>query len=322
MVYSVGKAIRTLNKQIDNIYFLSGDDYFLQNFFIENLNEKVNTDGKPRHFNFEEDKDVILFLEEISGISLFSKKDIFIIRNLARISKNSKDEILTYLNNPKEDLVTIFVSNDFYSKNKIFHSISSKAKTVDTRTPFPNKIKEWIKYYLKINKIDVDPAFLDEIIYSNNDEISTIVGEIEKIYLANDCKKITYDSIDDVLKKSKNIRPWHLLDAVGKKDCKVSIEYIESLELGGQTVIPLIINLYNLFNAMLIHEYNSTSHSYGLNKIITSNMTRYINNYEKNEIMNIIIELKNMDILIKSTNLNHQNLMSILIIKICQGYYG
>ena len=91
-----------------------------------------------------------------------------------------------------------------------------------------------------------------KLFISNNDEISTIVGEIEKIYLANDCKKITYDSIDDVLKKSKNIRPWHLLDAVGKKDCKVSIEYIESLELGGQTVIPLIINLYNLFNAMLI----------------------------------------------------------------------
>ena len=219
-------------------------------------------------------------------------------------------------------MITIFISNDFYSKNKIFHSISSKAKTIDTRTPFPNKIREWVKYYLKINKIDVELAFLDEIIYSNNDEICTIIGEVEKIYLANDCKKITYDSIDDVLRKSKNIRPWHLLDSIGKKDCKMSIEYIESLELGGYTVIPLIINLYNLFNAMLIYEYNSTTSSYGLNKIIASNLPRYVANYEKNEIMNIIIELKNMDILIKSTTLNHQNLISVLIIKICQGYYG
>ena len=29
-----------------------------------------------------------------------------------------------------------------------------------------------------------------------------------------------------------------------------------------------------------------------------------------------------MDILVKSTTLNHENLMSIFIIKICQGYYG
>ena len=106
MAYSVGKAIRQLNKEIDNIYFLSGDDYFLQKFFITNLNKKFQTGYSPRYFNFEEDEDVKIFLEEISGISLFSKKDIFIIRNLSRISKNNKDEILAYINNPKDDLIT------------------------------------------------------------------------------------------------------------------------------------------------------------------------------------------------------------------------
>jgi len=322
MVYSVGKAIRELNKKIDNIYFLSGDDYFLQKFFINNLNEKFDIKNNPRYFNFEEDRDVGLFLEEISVVSLFSKKDIFIIRNLSRISKNSKDEILTYLNNPKDDLITIFVSNDFYSKNKFFHSISSKVKTIDTRTPFPNKIREWIKYYLKINKINIDYGFLDEIIYSNNDEIATILGEIEKIYLANGCGKITYDRTDNILKTGKNVRPWHLLDSIGKKDCKMSIEYIESLQFGGYTIIPLIINSYNLFNAILTYKQTSKLSSYGLNKIISSNISRYANNYEKDEIMNIIVELKNIDVLIKSTSLNHQNLISILIIKICQGYYG
>ena len=58
MVYSVGKAIRQLNKEIDNIYFLSGDDYFLQKFFITNLNKKFQTGYSPRYFNFEEDEDV------------------------------------------------------------------------------------------------------------------------------------------------------------------------------------------------------------------------------------------------------------------------
>ena len=147
MVYSVGKAIRQSNKKIDNIYFLSGDDYFLQNFFIKDLNKKFDIDHSPRYFNFEEDQDVKIFLEEISAISLFSKKDIFVIRNLSRISKNSKEEISTYINNPKDDLIIIFISDDFYSKNKFFHLISSKSKTIDTRTPFPNKIREWIKYY-------------------------------------------------------------------------------------------------------------------------------------------------------------------------------
>ena len=322
MVYSVGKAIRALNKEIDNIYFLSGDDYFLQNFFIKNLNKKFDIEYTPRYFNFEEERDLKLFLEEISAISLFSKRDIFVIRNLSKISKNSKDEILSYINNPKDDLVTIFVSNDFYSKNKFFHSISSKAKTIDTRTPFPNKIREWIRYYLKVNKIDIDYSLLDEIIYSNNDEIATIIGEVEKIYLANGCNKISYENVDTILKKGKNIRPWHLLDSIGKKDCKLSIEYIESLQLGGYTIILLLISLFNLFNAILFYKKNSELSSYGLNKIISSNIGKYANKYDENEIMNIIVDLKNLDIVVKSTNLNPENLMSILIVKICQEYYG
>ena len=112
------------------------------------------------------------------------------------------------------------------------------------------------------------------------------------------------------------------MDSIGKKDCKLSIEYIESLQLGGYTVILLLISLYNLFNAMLLYKQTSKLSSYGLNKIISSNIGRYTNNYDENEIMNIIVEIKNIDILVKSTTLNHENLMSILTIKICQGYYG
>ena len=37
MVYSVGKAIREVREKLNNVYFLSGDDYFLQSFFIKNL---------------------------------------------------------------------------------------------------------------------------------------------------------------------------------------------------------------------------------------------------------------------------------------------
>ena len=87
MVYSVGKAIREVRKKIDSIYFLSGNDYFLQNFFIKNLNSAYNVQSKPRYFNFEEESDLKVFFEEVSLISLFSNKDIFVIRNISRISK-------------------------------------------------------------------------------------------------------------------------------------------------------------------------------------------------------------------------------------------
>ena len=89
----------------------------------------------------------------------------------------------------------------------------------------------------------------------------------------------------------------------------------------GYQVIPLVIILYNFFNNMLLFK-NGLKDLYSINKIISNNMNKYSNNYTEQEIMNILVDLKEMDLLIKSSSLNQNNLISIFIIKICQGYYG
>ena len=110
MVYSVGKAIRDIRKKVDSIYFLSGDDYFLQNFFIKSLEKQYNNDYELYYLNFEEESDIDIFFKEVSSTSLFSDKSILIVRNIGKISKTNKDEILKYLNNPNDDTIIIFIS--------------------------------------------------------------------------------------------------------------------------------------------------------------------------------------------------------------------
>ena len=321
MVYSVGKAIREVRKKVNNVYFLSGDDYFLQSFFIKNLKKHCNDDYELNYLNFEEESDINIFFQEISSMSLFSNKNILVVRNMAKISKTNKNEILKYLTSPNDDNIIIFVSDDFYSKNNFFQSISSKSKMIDTRTPFPNKIKEWVRYYLNVNKISIDNTIIDDIISSNNDEIITILNEIEKLYLINGCDKISYKDDHRISNNHKNIRPWHLIDSIGKKDNVLSIKNFEYLQYGGYQTVPLIMIFYNFFNNMLMYK-NNNHNIYSINKIISNNMLQYSNKYTENEIMNIIIDLKNIDLLIKTSTLNHNNLMSIFFIKICQGYYG
>ena len=320
MVYSVGKAIREIRKKIDSTYFLSGDDYFLQKFFISSLKKNCNDDYELHYLNFSEESDINIFFKEISSVSLFSDKNILIVRNIGKISKTNKDEILKYLKNPNDNIIVIFVSDDFYSKNNFFTSISEKSKIIDTRTPFPNKIKEWVRYYLKTNKISIDDIIIDDIISSNNDEIITILNEIEKLYLINQCSKISYNENQHIGTNYKNIRPWHLIDSIGKKDDATSIKSFEYLQYRGYQILPLIIILYNFFNNILLYKNNSKN-LYSINKIISNNMIKYSNKYTENEAMNILVDLKNMDLLIKSSSLNHNNLISIFIVKICQGYY-
>ena len=58
---------------------------------------------------------------------LFSNKIILIVRNVLKISKANKDEILKYLKNPNDDNIIIIISDDFYSKNQFLNSLSSKS---------------------------------------------------------------------------------------------------------------------------------------------------------------------------------------------------
>ena len=57
------------------------------------------------------------------------------------------------------------------------------------------------------------------------------------------------------------------------------------------------------------------------NKIISNNLVKYSKKYTNSEIKQIIMDLKNIDLISKTSNFNHKNLLTILIVKICYGYY-
>ena len=149
----------------------------------------------------------------------------------------------------------------------------------------------------------------------------TILNEIEKLYLINECENILYDENQQVSTSQKNIRPWQFIDSLGKKNNILSINNFEYLQYQGYQLVPLVIIMYNFFNDLLLYK-NKSKNLFSINKIINNNMSIYSNKYTETEIIKIIIGLRDMDLRIKSSSLNHHSLISIFITKICEGYYG
>jgi DNA polymerase III delta subunit len=59
----------------------------------------------------------------------------------------------------------------------------------------------------------------------------------------------------------------------------------------------------------------------GINKIITSNLSRYDKGYSQNELVQVIYELRKLDVLSKSTSIKEASLIQPLIVKICKNQY-
>ena len=155
------------------------------------------------------------------------------------MSLKIKNEIIRIVNRQNEDIIYIFILDDYYVSNKFIKELSQNCINVDSRTPFPNKIKEWVLYYLKKKNIVIDNSFLDDLILSYGDDISNIIGEIEKINLFTRNNKIGYENKLLTSYNKRNVRPWQLLDSIGKKDLKKSIKIADGLLLNGFNIVVI-----------------------------------------------------------------------------------
>ena len=320
MDISVGKAIRGINKEgIKPAYFLRGDDSYLQKFFTTYLKEKFDNSIKVKYIDLSDAADLDLFFNDLSSVSLFSNKNIFSIRNFSRLSQNSKKYLIKYFDKPSNDNVLLFVLDDYALKNKFSKALHSKCIQIDTNTPFfTNKIKDWTTYFMKKNNIKLDYYIVDDLINSYGDNISNVINEIEKLSLITNKRDIKVDDYKSTY-KNRNIKNWNLMNAMGNKNLQESIYIFDSLIVNGTSLIPIVSSLFVFF--LSLHKNEPRSNDYRINKTISSRINTYVKKYTKSEIVNIIIELRNIDVILKSSSVDSKLLFHPFIIKVCKGYY-
>jgi len=322
---SLGNTIRDINSNgLKSSYFLLGSDYFMQKFFInkvkENLHDKSSVNSKYYYLN--ENNDIVSFFNEITSMSLFESKKLYIIKNFNRISTENQKLLTDYLDNVSLDNTFIFVLDDFIIKNKFSKNISEKSIVVNTQTPFSkSKIKDWVKYYYNNEGISIDNSLLDYFAENYSDDISTIINEIEKHFLFNNNKYVNINLTDNNDYYSKHIKIWNLLDSIGKKDIDKSILYYNNLYINGTSLIFLLINLNNFYFELYNSLSNAKTNFSSLNKILQSKLNLYKRNYNITELVKIFLELRDLDIKIKTSTINEKVIFSSIIIKICNGYY-
>ena len=325
MSNSIKNVINSINKNgLESSYFLLGDDLFMQKFFINKIRDKSeNSDSIIcKYFYLNEDNDLDSFFNEITSLSLFNNNDLFIVKNFNRISKDHQDVLMNYMNNLPTNNTIIFILDDFKISNKFSQKISEKSVIVNTQTPQKIKIKNWIKFYYKNEGISIDDNVLKYFIDNYSDDITTIINEIEKHYLYSNEKHINFNLNDENIYYSKHIKAWNLLDALGRKDIDTSISYYNNLYVNGSSLVFLLI-LLNNFYFELYSALNGDRNTYSsLNRTLKSNMNLYKNYYRIDELVRIFIELRNLDVKIKTTSINEQVLFSSTMIKICNSYYN
>jgi len=314
-LFSLGQAVKNIrNNNISNSYFLYGNDIFMQDFFIKEFKKKKKINSYLYYLGYDQEE---IIFNELSNLSLFDSQKLIIIKNINRLTTKSKKQLLEYLSKSKSENYLILVKNNFDSRNKFIDSLIKSSISIDVRTPFENKMKEWINYIAKKEKITIQNNMLENYIDAYGDNISNVINYIKIDFLSNSKSINSYN---------RNYYLWHFQDSIGKKDLNKSIDIFKSLLLNGNSINLIIIYLFSLYESvydLLKNKKNNRTfnNNFFVNKVIKSRLYIYSKNYSIHEIENIILKLKELDFLSKNSSLNIKNISLCLSTNICSGYY-
>ena len=307
-------AIRLIqNNDILPVYYLKGEDQFLQKFFIEKLCDSIFSDNivdknllTPNEMSGKEIIDIIL------SSDLFSTKKLFILRDPQQLKGRAIKDLLDYCSNALPNHILVLVNDNYLENSSFSKAIIKSTEPINVSTRISRDLIKWARFFFQENSKTADPSIIEEIVEHYGDSIYNIKNEIDKLSLINNDPIIKYDDINFSSTWKRSRQRWELMSAIGKRDLDRSI--ILSKEIIGEsdTMISLVYPLTAFFQEMLYAKMNNGTFvnpkSYiPLSNSIKNNISTYANGYQKEKIEKSIRELIKIETKQKTSNSNDES---------------
>ena len=313
---------------VSPVYFLNGDDFFKQDYFIKHV-EKYFSQGKPinKVVLIPEVTDYTTILAELTSVSLFAETKLFILRNPTQIKGNKRKELLAYCKSPNQGNCLIIIIDKYDARSKLIKDLTSIIGSVNTSPPFPDKMLESVEILLKHEQLSAEKAAIDSLIELSGDSLYHIFNEINKIKIDLGDKE-NFITKDLVLKHAgwdRNYFPWHLLDAVGKREFSTSVHIGEKLLQQGIEISVIISQLTRMFQELYFRHLPGDFHKKDMKKIwlsreIIKRLPNYKRKYKKGHIKPAFRFLRDADKKVKSTGIDERTILIPLLFQITHSY--
>ena len=307
------KTISKINNGvIDKIYFLKGEDQFLQNFFIDKLFSNIfsDTQGFKKFFTTNEfsGKEII---DSILSIDLFISKKLFVIKEPQKIKGKPLDELLKYCNDPSDNHFLVLINDNFADFDSFSKKMPKNILKLNVSTPFNSELLKWAKFFIKENGKTISTELLNEIVENCGDSLYNIKNEIDKICLMTVEEEIKKDYINSETTFLRGRKRWELMNSIGIRDLEKSIKLAKSIINSSESMVSMIFPLMTFFQEILFFKMNDGTfikpNSYiPLSPSIQNNLGDFSRYYRRDEIELAIRKLKEIEIKQKTSNIDDE----------------
>lgn len=310
-----------------NSYLIENEDQTTIKLEENNIIKKEKfTEATLNEYDLEETS-ISNALEDLDTYSFLSNKKVIIIKNIEILkSEENKKEIehlLKYIDNPSNDNLLIIEAKKLNNTTKLAKDLKKKCTYIEGKIDSKKIIQNELKDY------KIDNTSISYLIELCNDDLTKITNECNKLknYKYEE-KTITKEDIDTlVVKKLKDPKDltFQFTRNIALKNKKEALkQYKELLDYNIEpiSIIGLLASQIRIIYQVKILEKKRLS-----DKEIASTLeeksdyrikkTRELTNlYTEKELLELMQKLSQMDLKIKTEDVDANNLLELFIINI------
>jgi DNA polymerase-3 subunit delta len=321
------------NNNIAPIYTISGKENFFSDQIIDALTRKIfpSTGAKDLNYSVMHGTEHTLkaFINNYLAMPMLAEKKLLIVKSFNAMSvKGLQDEavLIKYLKQPQANTVLALLFEDGAQK-KIYQTIRSISTSIAC-DPIPEyKVAPWLISYVKRNGFSINPDAAQFLVSNCGSHLLTLVSEFEKLRnFKNNDTNITVEDIEQTSGFTKEMNVFALQKALSVKNLPNSLRIGKYLIDSGDHITRLNSTLFSFFRKALVvaslREQNMDKRQISAETKLSDFQLREINTtlqkFNTKEIKRTIQLMHELDVNIKTTNINQYAAMQMLCYKICK----
>ena len=242
------------------VYFICGEENYLIDESVKQLEKKINTDSLNREVFQAPDvlgKDIVFAVETLPFLT---DKRVVILK-MANKLKNADFETITRLiENPVDSSCFIILFPEKLkgntSKRKDLISLCSDSKQcvcVECKKFYEKDAKNFIVQEFKSKGKTVSYDVVSQIVNESGTDLLNLSNEIEKIclYLGKEKKQITEDDFAKISGFTKEINVFMLANIIEAKNLKYALFILEKMIENGEKPINLLAAIASTVRKLL-----------------------------------------------------------------------
>lgn len=311
---------------MNNNYLLESSDYLSQQNEIAEIVKKTNFSSSAISIYDLEETLLEKALEDLDTYSFLTSKKIIIIKNIETINQEEFERdikhLYQYLSNPNPDNLLIITAKKLNNTLKITKELKKHCEFIQVSMNPENFLKQELKDY------KLEPGVSKLLLEYCKDDITKLKNECiklktykleEKTISKKDVEEMCVEKLGD--SQELTFAFSRSLAEKNKKDALLKYRELLAYNLEPYSIVGLLATQIRIIYQVKALEDQGMSNQeiaktldkkpFYIQK--TSELTRY---YTKKELLELIIKLENIDIQIKTTDIDPNSLIELFILNI------